>query len=164
MEQDALAVSTGLQKPYISPEVYRCYRFYRFYRFTDLQALYDFSDFGPTRARMRATTRSVAAAQVCCIYSFPRAHARGGLGAGQACCTVVQECRQLVAAWRACGVVGRRGHAHARMQRSIDFGTKSAYFRRQSGCTARIRKAWRWRGSEESPTRGSTGSSTRSIS
>jgi hypothetical protein len=37
MEQDALAVSTGLQKPYISPEVHRIYRFYRFYNITDLQ-------------------------------------------------------------------------------------------------------------------------------
>ena len=37
MEQDALAVSTGPQKPYISPEVHRIYRSYRFYNITDLQ-------------------------------------------------------------------------------------------------------------------------------
>lgn len=72
----------------------------------------------------------------------------GGLAA-----PVVQECRQLVGAGRACGVVGRQGHAHARMQKErIGFGTKSAYFWRQSGCTARIRKAWRWRGSAGSST------------
>lgn len=63
MEQNALAVFTGSSKTPIYTEIYRCYETYRFYRFTDLQALYDFSDFWPTRARARSTTRSVAAAQ-----------------------------------------------------------------------------------------------------
>lgn len=74
-------------------------------------------------------------------------------GRGECAASVVQKCCQLVGAPRVCGVVGRRGHAHARMQKErIDFGTKSAYFWRQSGCTARIRKAWRWRGSAGSST------------
>lgn len=60
------------------------------------------------------------------IVAATRAHCFGG-----ACCTVVQKCCQLVAAMQVCGVVGRRGHAHARMQRSIALMTKSAYFRRQ---------------------------------
>lgn len=55
--------------------------------FTDLQT-YGFlvdqsrtiSAPGPTRARTRSTTQSVAAAQVCCVNSFPRAHARGEAG------------------------------------------------------------------------------------
>lgn len=63
---------------------------------TDVTKLTDFTDLqtygflvdqsrtisapGPTRARTRAITRSVAAAQVCCINSFPRAHVRGVAG------------------------------------------------------------------------------------
>ena len=51
---------------------------------------------------------------------------------------------------RSCWEAGPRARAHAESR--IDFGTKSAYFWRQSGCTARIRKAWRWRGSAGSST------------
>lgn len=160
MEQDALAVSTGLQKPYISPEVHRCYETYRFYNITDLQALYDFSVDqsrtisvpGPTRARTRATTRSIAAAQECCIYSFPRAHTRGA--AGGSFVHVVQECCQLVAAAPACGVVGRLGHAHARMHKKLILEQKVPIFCIRPGGAAWNRKAWRWRGSAGSSTHG----------
>lgn len=203
MEQDALAVSRGFSKNPIYTESCRCYETYRFYRLTDLRICTTFAARGPTRARARSTTRSVAARRDCwqelgrehCVNSFPRAHARevagqrglrdslrrgrsvellggGAAGAmgrfwhtiflrvqvsswghGGLAAPVVQECRQLVGAAQACGVVGRRGHAHARMQKErIGFGTKSAYFWRQSGCTARIRKAWRWRGSAGSST------------
>lgn len=56
MEQNALAVFTGFQKPYISPESYRCYETYRFYRLTDLRICTTFAAPGPTRARTRSTT------------------------------------------------------------------------------------------------------------
>lgn len=88
---------------------------------------------GALRCRRAAALRcGEVARRERCIYSFPRAHARGVAGAAgpvrlvaaaRACCearpvaSVVQECRQLVGAGRACGVVGRRGHAHARMQK-----------------------------------------------
>lgn len=125
---------------------------------------------------------SVVAAQDCCINSFPRAHARGVAGAAGLV--------RFVAAARACGVVGARQErctsssrvppvgrsgaglrscweagprARAHAESRIDFGTKSAYFWRQSGCTAWIRKAWRWRGSAGSPACGSEESSVRSI-
>ena len=126
---------------------------------------------GPTRARTRATTRSVAARRERCINSFPRAHARGGRGGGvevnrgaaaRACGVVgagrvwcVSSSGVSPVGWRAAGLrscweAGPRARAHAESR--IDFGTKSAYFWRQSGCTARIRKAWRWRGSAGSST------------
>lgn len=164
--------------------------------FTDLQT-YGFVRLsqprGPTRARTRSTTRSVAArrgALHCrraagrerCINSFPRAHAHGkggaaGLvrftaaalgrsvvGAKQVCCTSssgVPPVGWSGAGLRSCWEVGPRARAHAESR--IDFGTKSAYFWRQSGCTARIRKAWRWRGSTELSVRGSAESPACSL-
>ena len=175
MEQNALAVSRGFSKNPIYTESCRCYETYRFYRFTDLRICTTFAAPGPTRARARSTTRSVAARRERCIISFPRARTReewrggdtvvkrggeaceircsgAGLrscwGRGECVAPVVQECRQLVGALQACGVVGRRGHAHARMQKvKLTLEQKVLIFGANSGCTARIRKAWRWHGS-----------------
>ena len=126
---------------------------------------------GPTRARARSTTRSVAArrgalarvVQERGVDSFPRAHARGGLGRRGLVCTCSSGVLSVGcggAGLRSCWEAGPRARTHAE---SIDLMTKSAYFRRQSGCTVWIRKAWRWRGSEESPARGSEESPARSI-
>lgn len=106
------------------------------------------------------------------VDSFPRAHARGGLGRRGLVCTCssgVSPVGWSGAGLQSCWEAGPRARAHAESR--IDFGTKSAYFWANSGCTARIRKAWRWRGSagspargsEESPARGSAGSPARSI-
>lgn len=178
MEQDALAVSRGFSKNPIYTESCRCYETYRFYRFTDLRICTTFAAPGPTRARARSTTRSVAARRERCIKSFPRAHAREVAGrqacgesgrracetgcggaAGRSCwgpgpSQLRGSSGVLPVGWssaglRSCWEAGPRARAHAE---SIDLMTKSAYFRRQSGCTARIRKAWRWRGSAGSST------------
>ena len=119
--------------------------------------------FVPTRARARewrggdtVVSRGGGACEIRC----------GGAGlrscwGGRMCCTSssgVLPVGWSAAGLRSCWEAGPRARAHAESR--IDFGTKSAYFWRQSGCTARIRKAWRWRGSAESPACGSAGSST----
>ena len=147
MEQDALAVSRGFSKNPIYTESCRCYETYRFYRFTDLRICTTFAAPGPTRARTRATTRSVAARRERCVNSFPRAHAHEKVGAarpvrwaaaaracevvgaGQVCC--ISSSGVLPVGWgtaglRSCWEAGPRARAHAESR--IDFGTKSAYF------------------------------------
>ena len=132
--------------------------------------------------RAGACEMSVVAGRERCVNSFPRAHAHeevgaagpvrfvaaaracGVVGAGRVCC--ISSSGVSPVGWgavglRSCWEAGPRARAHAESR--IGFGTKSAYFWANSGCTARIRKAWRWRGSEESPARGSAGSPARSI-
>lgn len=90
-------------------------------------------------------------------------------GRGERAASVVQECCQLVGALQACGVVGRRGHAHARMQKVeltseqkvLIFGVNPAVrlgsVRPGGGAGVQGRRliatqAWRWRGSAGSST------------
>lgn len=166
MEQDALAVSRGFSKNPIYTESCRCYETYRFYRFTDLRICTTFAAPGPTRARARSTTRSVAATQehwqeLCRSAASIRSHARtceegwGGGGLVCTCSSGVSPVGCSGAGLRSCWEAGPRARAHAESR--IDFGTKSAYFWANSGCTARIRKAWRWRGSAGSSTHGDAG-------
>lgn len=93
------------------------------YRLTDFWStgVVQFQSRGPpARARARegrggdtVVSRGGGACEIRCGGTA----GRSCWGRGQVGCTVVQECRQLVGAGRACGVVGRRGHAHARMQK-----------------------------------------------
>lgn len=161
-------------------------KFTEFTEFTDFTTLQTYrflvdrsrtiSVLGPTRARTRATTRSVAARRERCINSFPRAHAHRSGGAARPVRFVAARRRGGVvgakvgqlhsssgvspvgwsgAGLRSCWEAGPRARAHAESR--IDFGTKSAYFWANSGCTAWIRKAWRWRGSVGSSTHSDAG-------
>ena len=83
MEQDALAVFTGFQKPYISPESYRCYETYRFYRFTDLRIFgrpesYNFSSGAHPRTHAGYNTRCCGEAGALRQFIPTRARARSG--------------------------------------------------------------------------------------
>lgn len=160
------------QKPYIHGklQMLRNLQILQIYRLTDLydfrspgahprtRAVYNtkrcgeagaLRQFVPTRARARSCgaagpERFVAAARAC-----------GVVGAGRVCC--ISSSGVSPVGWgavglRSCWEAGPRARAHAE---SIDLGTKSAYFLRQSGCTARIRKAWRWRGNAGSSTHSS---------
>ena len=120
MEQDALAVSTGLQKPYIYPEVHRIYRFYRFYNITDLQIFgrpesYNFSPGAHPRTHAGYNTKRCGEAGV--LHQLVPAHARaregrGGDtvvwrgGAATLWCGGAARPVRFVAATQACGVAG----------------------------------------------------------
>ena len=121
MEQDALAVSTGLQKPYIYPEVHRIYRFYRFYNITDLQIFgrpesYNFSPGAHPRTHAGYNTKRCGEAGALRQVVPTRARARGVAGRrrgaaelsgrGECAASVVQECRSWLGRCRLAELLG----------------------------------------------------------